>query len=338
MTLPKFRYGGSYAHPLIGLINWRDLSGDATKAIFTNAKKYFGSLVASHDEFSVGVIAECALALLTRRLSLSERSSVGILPMKRSVSSRVVRDCGFPCRTSYRVEEDDLVEFALQHSGLAEIFSADERFAMLSDFITRNRESQCWGSFKRSVKLKEWKNGVGDEFNLALASIREKADAICSTRIEDCSSILPFFAGLAEWDAFKARYEKSVQTKLYAMIDALVADVAVIEGGVDGQSKSGIMRDNRYHHEAKIKIGDLVKYEFSITVTDIGAGAALGTAVKIAAKFIRGWLLLIAVPVFIVFAVVLLCFHPTGMFGDIIIYTLAIAGAYILFHFLTGIP
>ncbi len=329
MTLPRFKYGGPYDHPLMGLIKWRNLSGEAAKAIFTNAKTYFDSLVSSHTECNYRIISECALALLTKKLSLSDRSCVRVLPLKHSLDSRVVRDCGFPCRTTYRVVEDDLVEFALQHSDLAEVFSADERFSMFSDFITSSRSYQCHGSFKRSVKLKEWKNGVGDEFKRTLASIREKAGAICSTGIDDCSAILPFFAGRAEFEAFKVMYEKSTQQRLLMMIDALAADIAVLDGSMEQLSKSGFMRDNRYRHDAKIEIGNMVKYDFSIDVTDIGAGVVA----KEEAKYTHIWLFLLALPVLIISAIIQANFHPTGTFGNIVIYAGGIAAAYILIFF-----
>ena len=338
MTLPKFCHGGSYDYPLMGLVNWGNISRDAANAIFRNAKTHFASLVASHSGSNAGIITECALVLLAKKLSFSYSPSAKVFPVWRFIKSRVVRESGFHGRSPYSVEENDLVEFALQHSSLAEVFSADERFAMFSDFIIRNRTCQCWGSFKRSVKLTEWENGVGDEFNRTLASIREKADAISSTGIEDYSAILPFFVGQAEFDAFRAMYEKSVQHRFCAMIDALAANVAVLGGNMEQLSKSGFMRDNRYHHDAKIEIGNLVKYEFSITVTDIGAGAAVGTAAKEGVKFARGWLFLIAVPVMIVSAIIQVGFNPTGTFGDIVIFALAIASAYILVFFLTGIP
>lgn len=335
MMLPMFSNREQCYHPLMDLIKWRALSEEAARAIFRNAKTYFASLVASHSGSNAGIITECALVLLAEKLSFSYRPSAKVLPVWRFIRSRVVRESGFHGRSPYSVEENDLVEFALQHSRLAEVFSADERFSMFSDFITR-RQKYYHGSFKRSVKLKEWKNGVGDEFKRMLASIREKTEEICSTGIDDCSAILPFFAGRAEFDAFKVMYEKSTLLSLRTEIDALAADISVLDGSMEQLSKSGFMRDNRFHHVAKIEIGNMVKYDFSIEVTDIGAGVkALEAGVKALeeAKFTPFWLFLLAIPVLIVSAIIQANFHPTGTFGDIVIYSGGIAAAYILIVF-----
>jgi hypothetical protein len=94
-------------------------------------------------------------------------------------------------------------------------------------------------------------------------------------------------------------------------------------------SKSGFMRDNRYRHDAKIEIGNMVKYDFSIDVTDIGAGVVA----KEEAKYTHIWLFLLALPVLIISAIIQANFHPTGTFGNIVIYAGGIAAAYILIFF-----
>ena len=333
VSIPHFRGSSGFRHPLSSMLKsygWDRLPTGVPLAIFNNAKSYFASFSDEDKTKHFEDISVIALKELLSKLPPNERAQVSPLPPIWRTSWEAFDRNNVP--PSLRSEEA-LAEFALQHSNLHSVIPSEVRFAMFTALISENHYRSYCGTFEKTITYSEWKTSVGAEVHKIIDGMRVRSETLFSADLEDYSSIMPLFGSQAEIDAYKALYTQQMKAQFLAQVDAIAAEVSILDGGMDRLSKSGMMRENRYNLDSKITIkmpykswGNIVEYTFKIRVEDIGGGVK---AIE-HAKFTPFYLFLLAVPIVIISAVIQANFKPGGTFGDIVMFSGGIASAYIL--------